>query len=211
MTDKQPNIYQRINQVRRDVNYVRKDITVQGYMAVSHDMVTAALRDSLIENGIIIVSQIIGSATIQETGMATSKGTPIIRYEARFNIAFISEDNPADSVTQVVEAHANDMGDKAPGKALSYAAKYACLKLFSLETGEDDESRIESQPPTLTNEHLLELRGRAEALGMSADEAMDSLAVKVYRVKTISEIPDQWFEDAMQRLDKRHRAVEQGS
>jgi hypothetical protein len=36
-----------------------------------------------------------------------------------------------------------DNADKAPGKALSYAKKYAVLKLFEIETGEDEESRYQ--------------------------------------------------------------------
>jgi hypothetical protein len=36
-----------------------------------------------------------------------------------------------------------DNQDKAPGKALSYAKKYAVLKLFEIETGEDEESRFQ--------------------------------------------------------------------
>jgi hypothetical protein len=41
----------------------------------------------------------------------------------------------------IVSAHANDQGDKAPGKALSYAVKSAILKVLMIETGESDESR----------------------------------------------------------------------
>ena len=37
-----------------------------------------------------------------------------------------------------------DNADKAPGKALSYAKKYAVLKLFEIETGEDEESRYQT-------------------------------------------------------------------
>ena len=38
-------------------------------------------------------------------------------------------------------AHGNDSGDKAPGKVMSYAVKTTMLKLFGIETGENDESR----------------------------------------------------------------------
>ncbi len=39
-------------------------------------------------------------------------------------------------------------GDKGPGKAISYAFKYACLKLFCLETGEDadNDATVEFHP-----------------------------------------------------------------
>jgi hypothetical protein len=40
-------------------------------------------------------------------------------------------------------AHAMDSADKSCGKAISYATKYALLKVFALETGEDEESRYQ--------------------------------------------------------------------
>ncbi|MCP4103652.1 MAG: hypothetical protein GY750_19865, partial [Lentisphaerae bacterium] len=55
------NIFQRINAVRKEVEYVRKDANVQGYKAVTHDMVTAVLRDSLINHGIIIAPNLIAA------------------------------------------------------------------------------------------------------------------------------------------------------
>ena len=51
------NIYQRINEVRKEVEYVQKDASVSagggGYKAVTHDMVTAVLRKSLVKHGIV--------------------------------------------------------------------------------------------------------------------------------------------------------------
>ena len=40
-----------------------------------------------------------------------------------------------------IHSNALDNSDKAPGKALSYATKYAILKMLMIETGENDESR----------------------------------------------------------------------
>ena len=135
------NIYQRLNEVRKKVAYVKKDATVQGYKAVTHDMVTAMVRDHLIENGIVIVpSQIQGR--MLEAG-TTQRGSTIYRYEATYNIAFVNADDPADRFEIMLEAHANDQSDKAPGKACSYAVKYALLKVFNIETGENEESRLE--------------------------------------------------------------------
>lgn len=137
------NIYQRINEVRKKAGYAKKDKTVtgQGYKAVTHDAVTALLRNHLIDQGIVIVPRLIESAVV-EIGK-TEKGSSIIRYSARYDVDFVNCDDPTDRVTVPSEAHANDSGDKAPGKATSYATKYAMLKLFSIETGEGDEGRVE--------------------------------------------------------------------
>jgi hypothetical protein len=143
------NIYQRINEVRKQCAFIRKDKKVEGggYMAVTHDAVTAEIREHLIAQGIVIVPRL-QKAQVIDTGMLTSKGTPIIRYEARFEIDFVNMDEPTDRVTVPNEAHAMDQGDKAPGKATSYATKYAMLKLFSIETGEDEESRLDAKSGT---------------------------------------------------------------
>ena len=68
------------------------------------------------------------------------------RYDATYSFDFVNADDPTDRLTIVIESHAMDNADKAPGKALSYAKKYALLKLFEIETGEDEESRYQEHP-----------------------------------------------------------------
>jgi hypothetical protein len=139
------NIYQRLNEVRKDVSYLRKEKEVTGagtYKVITHDQVTGEIRESLINHGIMIVPRLVSSKTV-DTGTTTAKGIPIIRYEPWFELDFVNIDEPSEKVTVPIEAHALDQGDKAPGKAISYATKYAMLKLFSIESGEDEEDRPE--------------------------------------------------------------------
>jgi hypothetical protein len=63
------------------------------------------------------------------------------RYEAIYDFVFVNIDNPTDQLAIRIESHAMDNADKACGKAISYGKKYAILKLFEIETGEDEESR----------------------------------------------------------------------
>jgi hypothetical protein len=154
------NIYQRVQQVMQEVAYVRKDKAVENYMAVTHDMVTAVTRPSFVKAGIVMQPRVISAATI-DTGRKSSKGNVAWRYEGRFEVDFVNIDEPTDRITICVDAHADDYGDKAPGKALSYATKSAVLKLLMLETGENDEGRIAPESPPLTDEEekaLLVLR-----------------------------------------------------
>jgi len=138
------NIYQKLNNIRKAVPYIKKDIKIHGGKAVTHDQVTAHIHDACVENGVFIVpTQISGS--LSSTGMQTSKGTEITLYQAEYRIAFVNMDDPEDKLEITVHSHANDTGDKAPGKALSYAVKYAALKVLMLETGENEESRVEGE------------------------------------------------------------------
>ncbi len=147
VSDEKPlNIYQRLNKVREAVSYVQKDKRVDGqnYLAVTHDAVTALVRPLLVAQGIVVVPTLF-AAKMLETGTSTAKGVPFMRYEGTYDIAFVNVDSPDDRVTIRLESHAIDQGDKAPGKAISYAVKYAMLKLFSLETGEDEEGRQDAE------------------------------------------------------------------
>ena len=136
------NIWQRVAAVAREVTYVRKDKNVEGYMAVTHDQVTGVLRGAMLKHGIGVAASAVGSGASTVVG-STKRGATIIRHENLFAVSFVNIDNPADRIDLQQEAHANDHGDKAPGKALSYAVKSAMLKTFMLETGEGDESRYQ--------------------------------------------------------------------
>jgi len=142
-------LLQKINSVRREVDYVQKDANVgfgkNTYAAVSHDAVTSAVRGSLVKHNLIITPPSVVKSQVVDTGRVTGSGNPIIRYEAIYQIAIIDGGNKEDLLSANIEAHAEDQGDKAPGKAMSYATKYFILKMFNLETGEDEESRIVSQ------------------------------------------------------------------
>lgn len=202
MADEKLNIYQRINEVRKKVEYLKKDKRVETYWAVTHDMVTAELRQYLIEFGIVIIPKLISSKTFP-TGKSTKKNTPIIRLESIYDFDLVNMDEPSDFTTARVEGHAEDTGDKAPGKALSYANKYLKLKVFEIETGEGDESRIEGKPTPIGELDIIQLKELCEAkgyFGKDADAKLKSLAERVYQLKEIKDLPEKHLEDAKARL-----------
>lgn len=139
------NIYQRVNAVMRDVEYVRKDAKVQGYAAVTHDMVTAVLRAAMVKHGIVVQLEQKARDILERRDKAA--GVSMMLYSGTYDVHFINIDKPEDRATITIDAHAADNGDKAPGKCASYATKHAMLKLFSLETGENDESRVAPPKP----------------------------------------------------------------
>lgn len=136
------NIYQRINEVRKKVESVIKAKEVEGYKAVTHDQITALTREHLVAQGIVIVPLLTSHKT-ELTGTQTSRGTPFIRLECVYRFDIVNAEDPSDKFTAEIAAHALDHGDKAPGKALSYAKKALMLKLLEIESMDDDEGREE--------------------------------------------------------------------
>lgn len=123
------NIYQRINEVMKEVSYIQKGTkkVANQYTYTSHDQVTGALREHLIKHGIAVIPTIL--EMVQNGNMCIAK----------VQVNFVNIDDPKDLVSVTFAGHGIDAGDKGPGKAVSYACKYALLKTFCLETGDDPD------------------------------------------------------------------------
>jgi len=133
------NIYQRINAIMADVKYVQKeDKKVNNqYTFVSHDAVTKVVRESLVKHGVVILPTY---WNIKENGNKVS---------CDISLKIVNVDKPDDFILNECAGFGFgiDNQDKAPGKAMSYAYKYALLKMFALETGDDPEKdSIEHKP-----------------------------------------------------------------
>lgn len=156
-----PNIYQRINAVMQEVQYVQKDKAVTGggqnYKAVTHDQVVSVARSALVKNGVMIApNQLSGEFLVMRDMNATPNPVKMGLYSGWYEINFINIDDGQDRITVKIEAHAADNGDKATGKALTYATKAAILKVLNLETGENDESREEARDTSMIDEETVQ-------------------------------------------------------
>ncbi len=140
------NIYQRMAKVMQAVSYVQKeDKKVNNqYTFVSHDAVTAKIRPALLEAGIMPV------VTVKSHSQDGN------RTEATIGVRLVNVDQPEDFIEVESFGYGIDPQDKGPGKAISYAFKYAMLKVFCLETGDDPErDSIPHEPaPFSLNKHL---------------------------------------------------------
>lgn len=123
-----PNVYQRIHKVMQELSFIAKgDKKVNGmYAYVSHDAVTAAVREQAVKHGLVIYADVLSHETTGNTTVVT----------VELNVVNI--DNPTDRLVTKAFGYGVDPSDKGPGKSVSYAVKMAMLKTFCLETGEAD-------------------------------------------------------------------------
>lgn len=161
------NVYQRMRAVMVEIGYVRKDKKVDGfgggYMAVTHDNVTAHVRPVMLKYGLLAIPRDMEFTALQSE--ETSKGATIHIVRVSLNTRFQNIDDPSDYVDVPSFADGKDAGDKAPGKGISMAVKYGLLKGLMLETGTDEESRIDSRPrnPVKTDPPPVQSRPRQGA------------------------------------------------
>lgn len=184
------NLYQRINEIRKAINYIKKDKDVStgggSYKAVTHDQVTGMVREHMVSFGVVSYPILVDSVMNQKEVDANMVQSKQARYEATYDFVFVNIDDVSDKLVIRIEAHAMDNADKAPGKALSYAKKYAILKLFEIETGENEESRY--QEDTFDFAVYIELMNDAKTLdelqvayleaNKAATKAKDSASLK---------------------------------
>lgn len=135
MTEKL-NVHQRLAAAMRVVTYIQKE-KKQGmnYTIVSHDAVTAKVRPALLEAGIVYYP-----VRCEHTHNGN-------RAECSVTVRFVNIDEPTDFFDVPTFGYGIDPQDKGPGKAMSYAVKYALLKAMGLETGDDaDLDSIDHKP-----------------------------------------------------------------
>lgn len=182
MTDKHPprTLAQRLHAAMQEVDYVQKEKRPgMRYSIVSHDAVTAKVRPVLVRHGVIYPVSVLSH---------TRDGNMTV---AEVRVTFMNVDNPADRISVRAFGYGIDDQDKGPGKAISYAVKYALLKTLGLETGDDpdddqDAEHRPSAPLAATDGPLMEtvlacFRGR----GFAADKARD-LAAAAKRKRRVS-------------------------
>lgn len=136
-----PNIYQRINAVQQDIDFIQKE-KKQGmrYSIVSHDAVTAKVRPEMVKHGIVYYPV---NFRMEQVGNRT---------QLMCQVVFQNIDDPADRMIVDTAGFGIDDQDKGPGKAISYAVKYALLKALGLESGDDpDEDQETISKPSITD------------------------------------------------------------
>lgn len=206
MSEQKPkNIFQRINAVRKEVEYVKKDRQVSGaganYKAVTHDQVVATVRASAVKHGVVIYpEQLQHSMPIMRD---VKNEVKMHLYSGDYAVHFVNEDDPQDRLSLTINAHANDNGDKAPGKCVTYAVKTAVLKVFFLETGEDDESRMESVKP------IAKIQVDAIKKGLGNDEERILRFCEHYQIEKIEELPKSDFDRAMAQIKSANQKAAQ--
>ena len=136
------NIHQKFLRVMKNVSYIQKEKKPgMRYSIVSHDQVTDLIRPELVEVGIVYYPT---ELKVTQT---------LNRTEVLLTVAFVNADNPDDFILVPSLGYGIDDQDKGPGKAISYAVKYALLKAFGLSTGDDPDNDQDarhrySQPAT---------------------------------------------------------------
>ena len=174
------NIFQRMLAATSEINRVAKNLKVdisksQSYKAVAESDVLEAVKPIEEKYGIYsypvsrkIIKDEAYTTTSEYDGRKSEKTTFFMRLETIYR--FVNTDKPDEYIDITTYGDGVDTQDKAPGKAMTYADKYALLKAYKIQTGDDPDAnpsgnlgKKKFEKPTA------EQLAQAEELGINLD------------------------------------------
>ena len=192
------NIYQRVNAIMKDCEYLQKEQAQMG-KGIKYDTVIAMLRPLLIKHGVVMVVN-----QLKMISLGAVEGTKQKVYEGDYSLELVNMDKPDEKITHTTSAHGMDGGDKAPGKAQTYAVKIMLTKGFALETGEDEESRAEKMDTknVISSEQYSELEAFLieEKDNKKVWNSTHRKVLNAYEIGDIRNLPASKFDEVLGRL-----------
>lgn len=138
---KKLNIYEKLLAITSEMQTVAKNLTIEmgkgKYKAVGEVDVINAVKPLEVKYGVYSYPV---SRVITESKEITNKYDTInqfMRVETTYR--FVNVENPSEYVDTITYGDGVDSQDKAPGKAMTYADKYALLKAYKVATGDDPD------------------------------------------------------------------------
>lgn len=148
------NIYEKLSAITQEINRVAKNLSVgegrNQYKAVGEADVLAAVKPIEAKHGVYsypVSRRVIesGEMTSTSTYNGQTKETKKLYLRIETIYRFVNTEKPEETVDIVSFGDGVDTQDKAPGKAMTYSDKYALLKAYKIQTGDDPDQNA-SEP-----------------------------------------------------------------
>ncbi|MCI2898676.1 ERF family protein [Staphylococcus hominis] len=164
------NLFQKIADVKANIDGFTKDAKSYNYSYVSGSQVLHRIRNKMIENNLLLVpktseenyKQIDVTRFNKKAGREITTSEFIV--EMKLTYVWINADKPEEQfeVTFYAVGQQDDVS-KAHGTALTYAERYFLMKFFNIPTDEDDADAKQKQERYATSSNQLKELLRQEA------------------------------------------------
>ena len=140
------NIYEKLKAITSELGTVAKNLDVdtgkgKSYKAVQEYDILKAIKPLEEKHKVYsfpVEREIVDSYIIEkETQYGTTKNQ-FMRIKTVYR--FVNTEKPEEYVDTISYGDGIDSADKAPGKAMTYADKYALMKTYKIATGDDPDA-----------------------------------------------------------------------
>jgi len=205
------NIFKKMKEATEKIGRVAKNLEVGSgrnmYKAVGEADVLDAVKPIEAELG--IYSYPYDREVIYQDMVTVNYGENE-RVNAFFRIKvvyrFVNIDNPEEYIDIVSYGDGVDSQDKAPGKAMTYADKYALLKAYKIETGDDPDKDLSG---TMKPQNKQELKAKM-ATKMQIDKIKSLVAEEhwpqmfnYYKINNFDEMSEEIAAEIIKKKEKK--------
>ena len=207
---KEMNIYEKMSAITAEIGVVEKNLNVKvnsnsSYKAVSERDVLDAVKPieqkyrvySYPANRKIVDRDVLTKET-EYNGTITRTNTLFMRVETVYR--FVNIDKPDEFIETTVYGDGLDTGDKASGKAMTYADKYALMKAYKLSTGDDPDKEAS---PEHGYEKKAEPKATTKQIALVEDLYTDEEIERICKKAKITKIEDLTVAQASALIQKR--------
>ncbi|MEX6170644.1 ERF family protein [Staphylococcus haemolyticus] len=157
----QLNLFQKIADVKANIDGFTKDTKGYNYSYVSGSQVLHRIRNKMIEHNLLLVPY---TENEEVTETTNAKGKPEHIIKLKLTYKWINADNPQEILeVPFFAVGQQDDVSKAHGTALTYAERYFLMKFFNIPTDEDDADAKQKQERYATSSNQLKELLRQEA------------------------------------------------
>lgn len=194
------NIFQRMAYATSEIQTVAKNLSVQvnsksSYKAVGERDILDAVKPIEFKYGIYsypVSRKIIKDEVLETESQYGVRKQMLMRLEVVYR--FVNTDNPEEYIEITSYADGIDSGDKATGKAMTYADKYALMKAYKISTGDD--------PDQNASEELKEVKATSKQVEMLKRYYVGENQVKLLNHCGIKKLEDISKEKASQLINQ---------
>ncbi len=194
------NIYQKLLEAQRQLPCLVKEKAKSDglkYAFVSHDEVTTEAKKVFDKLGLLCLSTVDSSSfnevEVEKWDYKANGLKKAVNTYCTLNITvkIVNVDYPEETIETKAVGQGIDEGDKATGKAYSYAFKYALLKLLMAETAEDSDNDQQTTKLPKENKKITPYNGDKQGLTSAQIKAKIADIKKTLNnssdIKTLSE------------------------
>ena len=155
---KEMNIFEKMDAITDELGVVKKDLDIKigngkSYKAVGERLILDAVKPLEHKYGVysypaerkVEANEVLTNEK-NYNGTVTKSNSTLMRISTVYR--FVNVDKPSEYIEVGTFGDGIDTGDKAPGKAMTYADKYALMKAYKIATGDDPDQDPSPTDPT---------------------------------------------------------------
>ena len=193
------NIYEKMLQITSEISTIAKNLEVKygttQYRAVGEADVLRPIKK--LEKKYGVYSYPKSRQVIDRGTITNSKGTNSLFMRVETEYCFVNVEKPEEQISVITYGDGVDTQDKAPGKAMTYADKYALLKAYKIVTGDDPDQQGSATDNTFefedTSENLIDKNEIDTLTSLKIDKEKAIAILNEFGYKKSSDIKNKDF------------------